>query len=125
MSPETGTQVQNPLAEGLSEYRSADPALMVLFGATGDLSQRKLLPSLFNLARNRLLPMGFMLVGAAMDDLTEEQFRDRAADSIRRHSRTQPVDEDTLDAFLKDLTFVRVDFSRAEDFQRLRARLAA
>jgi glucose-6-phosphate 1-dehydrogenase len=123
MSPELGTQTENPLAEGLSEYRSADPALMVLFGATGDLSQRKLLPALFNLARNRLLPMGFMLVGAALDDLTEEQFRDRAAESISTHSRTQPVDEDTLSAFLKDLTFIRVDFSRAEDFERLRARL--
>jgi glucose-6-phosphate 1-dehydrogenase len=123
MTSEVGTQIENPLAEGLSEYRSADPALMVIFGATGDLSQRKLLPSLYNLARNRLLPMGFMLVGAAIDDMTEEHFRTRAAGSIRQHSRTQPVDEDTLSAFLKDLTYLPVDFAKAEDFQRLRARL--
>ena len=120
MSTEAVTEAENPLAEGLSEYRSADPALMVLFGATGDLSQRKLLPALFNLARNRLLPMGFMLVGAAIEELSEEQFRDRAAQSIKRPSRTQPVDEDMLAAFLKDLTYTRVDFSRAEDFERLR-----
>jgi glucose-6-phosphate 1-dehydrogenase len=118
-----GTQTENPLAEGLSEYRSADPALMVLFGATGDLSQRKLLPALFNLARNRLLPMGFMLVGSALEDISEEQFRGRAAESVKHYSRTQPVDDETLEAFLQDLTYERVDFSRAEDFERLRGRL--
>ena len=52
----------NRLTRGLSEYRSADPALMVIFGATGDLSGRKLLPALYNLARNRLLPAGFALM---------------------------------------------------------------
>ncbi|MDP9246895.1 MAG: glucose-6-phosphate dehydrogenase [Candidatus Dormibacteraeota bacterium] len=117
-------EIPNPLAEGLSEYRTADPALMVIFGATGDLSQRKLLPALYNLARNRLLPAGFMLIGAAIDDLTEEQFRKKASESIKAHSRTQPVDEETLEAFLKDLTYLQVDFGRTEGFERLRDRLA-
>src|SRR5436190_17483016 len=83
----------NPLAEGLSEYRAADPALMVIFGATGDLSGRKLLPALYNLARNRLLPAGFALIGAAKEPLDDERFRALAADRIRDHSRTQPIDE--------------------------------
>ena len=105
MSSKTATELVNPLAEGLSEYRSADPALMVLFGASGDLSQRKLLPALYNLARNRLLPAGFMLMGAAIDDESVEQFRKRAAESIKAHSRTQPVDDETLEAFLDDIDY--------------------
>jgi glucose-6-phosphate 1-dehydrogenase len=114
---------ENPLGTGLSEYRSADPTLMVIFGATGDLSGRKLLPSLYNLSRNRLLPAGFALVGAALDDVDEAKFKQTAAQHIRDHSRTQPVDEKTLEAFLKDVSYLHIDFGEAEGFQRLQARL--
>jgi glucose-6-phosphate 1-dehydrogenase len=114
----------NPFAEGLSEYRSADPALMVIFGATGDLSHRKLLPALYNLARNRLLPAGFGLVGAALDDITEEQFRNLAAENVRDHSRTQPVDEATLAGFISELTYTPINFEQADGFERLGGKLA-
>src|SRR5262245_11019081 len=96
---------------------------MVLFGATGDLSGRKLLPALYNLARSRLLPAGFALIGAAIDDLDDEGFRMLAAERVTDHSRTQPVDPGTLDAFLRDLHYLRLDFSRADGFLRLRERL--
>ncbi|HEY6876074.1 MAG TPA: glucose-6-phosphate dehydrogenase, partial [Candidatus Dormibacteraeota bacterium] len=49
----------NPLAEGLHDYRVAEPSIMVIFGATGDLSSKKLLPAIYNLAKQRLLPAGF------------------------------------------------------------------
>jgi glucose-6-phosphate 1-dehydrogenase len=114
----------NPLATGLSEYRSAAPALMVIFGGTGDLSGRKLLPALYNLARNRLLPAGFALVGAALDDLDDDRFRELAGKHIREHSRTQPVDEKTLEAFLHDVFYQRLDFGDAEGFQHLAGRLS-
>jgi glucose-6-phosphate 1-dehydrogenase len=112
--------LENPLAAGLSEYRTADPALMVIFGATGDLSHRKLLPALYNLSRSRLLPAGFALIGAALDRLTDSQFQQVAAEAIQQHSRTQPVDAEALAAFVKDLTYVPLDFGCAEDFERLR-----
>ena len=86
----------NPLAEGLSEYRQADPTVMVIFGATGDLSGRKLLPALYNLSKQRLLPAGFAIVGAAIDDLTDDAFRKHAAEVITKYSRTQPVDTEVL-----------------------------
>ena len=113
----------NPLAEGLSEYRLADPALMVIFGATGDLASRKLLPALYNLARGRLLPAGFGLVGAALDDISEDEFRQHAAQHVREHSRTQPVDERMLDAFVSELAYLPIQFDDAAGFQRLGARL--
>ncbi|HEY4027570.1 MAG TPA: glucose-6-phosphate dehydrogenase [Candidatus Dormibacteraeota bacterium] len=114
----------NPLAEDLNEFRAAAPALMVIFGATGDLSGRKLLPALYNLSRNRLLPAGFALVGAALDDIPEVQFRNLAAQHIREHSRTQPVDEPTLQAFIDELYYLPIDFGQPEGFQRLAEKLA-
>ncbi len=77
----------SPLALGLGAARVPDPALMVIFGATGDLSRRKLLPSLYNLARQRVLPTGFAVVGAALDKIDDEQFRELADKAVREHSR--------------------------------------
>ena len=83
-------EAPNPLAEGLHDYRVADPAVMVIFGATGDLSGRKLLPALYNLSKQRSLPAGFAVVGAAMNEVTDDAFRRHASDKIREFSRTQP-----------------------------------
>jgi glucose-6-phosphate 1-dehydrogenase len=113
----------NPLAEGLHDYRVAEPSLMVIFGATGDLSGRKLLPAVYNLAKQRLLPAGFAVVGAAIDDLDDDAYRKRAADLIAKYSRTQPVDPDVLNTFLQAVFYVKVDFSNLDDFRVLQARL--
>ena len=113
----------NPLAEGLHDYRVADPALMVIFGATGDLSSKKLLPAVYNLAKQRLFPAGFAIVGAAIDDLTDDAFRKHAADSITKFSRTQPVDPQVLDSFLAAVFYVKVDFGKLDDFKALQKRL--
>jgi glucose-6-phosphate 1-dehydrogenase len=109
----------NPLAEGLSEYRQADPALMVIFGATGDLSQRKLLPAIYNLAAQRLLPAGFGVVGVAKDDLNDDSFRKLAADNIREHSRTKPVNEAVLEALLEGFHYRQLNFDDLDGFKQL------
>jgi len=96
-----------------------DPLVMVIFGATGDLSARKLLPAIYNLAKQRLLPAGFAVVGAAIDDLSDDAFRKHAAEVITKFSRTQPVDTQVLQSFLSSLFYVRVDFSKLEDFRTL------
>ena len=113
----------NPLAEGLHDYRVGEPCLMAIFGATGDLSGRKLLPALYNLAKQRLLPAGFAVVGAAIDDLTDESFRQHAAEKIKEFSRTQPIDQRVLDAFLLACFYVKVDFGKLDDFKSLQRRL--
>jgi glucose-6-phosphate 1-dehydrogenase len=112
-------EAPNPLAEGLHDYRVADPAVMVIFGATGDLSGRKLLPALYNLAKQRSLPAGFAVVGAAMTDMTDQSFRQMASQRIHEFSRTQPIDDRVLSAFLDALSYVKVDFSKLEDFKAL------
>jgi len=116
-------EAPNPLAEGLHDYRVADPAVMVIFGATGDLSGRKLLPALYNLAKQRSLPAGFAVVGTGRDDLTDQAFRKHASDKIHQFSRTQPIDDRVLAALLDSLSFVKVDFSKLEDFKALAAKL--
>ncbi|TME23674.1 MAG: glucose-6-phosphate dehydrogenase, partial [Chloroflexi bacterium] len=118
-------EAPNPLAEGLHDYRVADPAVMVIFGATGDLSGRKLLPALYNLAKQRSLPAGFAVVGTGRDDLTDQAFRKHASDKIHEFSRTQPIDDRVLAALLDSLSFVKVDFSRLEDFKVLATKLQA
>jgi glucose-6-phosphate 1-dehydrogenase len=116
-------QGPNPLAEGLHDYRVRDPSVMVIFGATGDLSARKLLPAIYNLAKQRLLPAGFAVVGAAIDDLTEDAFRKHAAEVITKFSRTQPVDQQVLQSFLESVSYVKVDFSKLDDFKTLQRKL--
>ena len=116
-------EAPNPLAEGLHDYRIADPAVMVIFGATGDLSGRKLLPALYNLAKQRSLPAGFTVVGAAMNEVSDGDFRKHASDVIHRFSRTQPIDDRVLQAFLSALFYVKVDFSRLDDFRALAQKL--
>jgi len=116
-------EAPNPLAEGLHDYRIAVPAVMVILGATGDLSGRKLLPALYNLARQRSLPAGFAVVGAAMTEMSDGGFRKHAAQKIRQFSRTQPIDDRVLDALLSSLHYVTVDFGRLEDFKALGTKL--
>jgi len=116
-------EAPNPLAEGLHDYRIADPAVMVIFGATGDLSGRKLLPALYNLAKQRSLPAGFAVVGAAMNEMTDDAFRKHASDKIHQFSRTQPIDERVLGAFLSAVSYVKVDFAQLADFKSLAQRL--
>jgi glucose-6-phosphate 1-dehydrogenase len=119
----TPTVPPNPLAEGLHDYRVADPSLMVIFGATGDLSGKKLLPAVYNLAKQRLLPAGFAVVGAAIDDLSDDAFRKRAADDITKFSRTQPVDPQVLESFLAAMFYIKVDFGKLDDFKALQRKL--
>ena len=119
----TAVVAANPLAEGLHDYRVGEPCLMVIFGATGDLAGRKLLPALYNLAKQRLLPAGFAVVGAAIDDLTDDAFRKHASEKIAEFSRTQPIDQRVLDAFLGGCFYNKVDFGKLDDFKALQRRL--
>ncbi len=80
---------QNPLVEGL-EHLPVHPATLVIFGATGDLTMRKLVPALYNLAHEGALPERFNLIGVSRRDLGDEGFRDSLRESIERFSRRSP-----------------------------------
>src|SRR5215467_14092562 len=97
----TEVDQDNPLIEGL-ERLPVRPTSLVIFGATGDLAHRKLLPALYNLAHEGQLPERFELIGVGRRDQEHEEFRDTALDSIQRYSRREP-DESVLGGFLNDL----------------------
>jgi glucose-6-phosphate 1-dehydrogenase len=80
----------------------------VVFGATGDLTQRKLLPALYQRLRDGQIPTDSRIIAAARSDLTDEAFRNRAEDALRRHVSVE-LDRDMLNRFLSMLTYVRVD----------------
>jgi len=81
--PET-TELVNPLREGIRLQRTPDPCVMVIFGASGDLTQRKLIPALFYLSRERMLAPGFSVIGCARTPSTDERFRQEMADAVKR-----------------------------------------
>src|SRR5204863_438159 len=89
----------NPLVEGLERLPVA-PTTMVIFGASGDLAKRKLLPALYNLAHEGALPERFNLIGAARREQTDDEFRDVARESIQDNSRREP-DEQVLDGLFE------------------------
>src|SRR5256714_10099344 len=87
---------QNQLTEGL-ERLPVSPTTLVIFGATGDLSKRKLLPAIYNLAHEGALPETFFLVGCSRSDMPHGDFRDLAIEAIKEFSRRKP-DQKVLDA---------------------------
>jgi len=108
---------QNPLVEGL-EHLPVHPATLVIFGATGDLTMRKLGPALYNLAHEGALPERFNLIGVSRRDLGDEGFRDSLRESIERYSRRSP-DARVLDALLARVRYVPGAFDDAGGYQRL------
>jgi len=110
MSSAVAEQVdaENPLVEGL-ERLPVHPTALVVFGATGDLAHRKLLPALYNLAHEGALPERFELIGIARSEHSDEAFRRQAAESIERFSRRKP-DPDVLQGLLGDLRYISGNF---------------
>jgi glucose-6-phosphate 1-dehydrogenase len=78
----TGLLPENPLAEGLDTVRRAPPGVLVVFGASGDLTHRKLLPALEHLSRRRLLSAAFAVVGIARTEMSDDSFRDLMANAV-------------------------------------------
>src|SRR5215469_4136530 len=116
--PDAGTAA-NPLRFGMRSARTVAPCTMVIFGATGDLTHRKLLPALYNLALEHPLPPQFTVVGVARRPFTNEQFRQQALDSINTFSRRRPVNPSVWDTFSKGLFYHQSQFDDLEGYQSL------
>ncbi len=111
--------VDNPLRAGLSESRAVEPCIMVIFGATGDLTQRKLLPALYSLAADQPpLPANFTVVGVARRPWTNEEFRKYAEEGVKQHAR-QPYDPALWETFSKGISYCQVEFDDDAAYQNL------
>jgi glucose-6-phosphate 1-dehydrogenase len=101
----------------------ADPCVLVLFGATGDLAQRKLLPALFNLHHDRKLPDHFVLLGVSRKAFSQETFRKEARRAVTQYSRLQPSDDGQWNDFAQRLEVAWGDYDDAQMFASLRGKL--
>src|SRR3954470_4206404 len=112
---------ENPLVEGL-ERTPVHPTTLIIFGGTGDLAQRKLLPAVYNLAHEGALPERFNLIGTARRDMPDDDFRNFARDSIQRYSRTHP-DDKVLSSLLSRIHSVGAPFDDPAGYDEI-ARVA-
>jgi glucose-6-phosphate 1-dehydrogenase len=103
--------------------RPAPPCAFVIFGASGDLTHRKLVPALWQLAVRGLLPQPFACVGVARRDWSDDAFRTEMANAIKEFARDRTLDSDTWRAFASGLHFVSGDFETPETYVKLDAML--
>jgi len=112
----------NPLREGLTSRTMPDPCAVVIFGATGDLTHRKLVPALYNLAADGALPPAVSVVGFARRDKTDEVFRKELEEAARKFSR-QKISDDLWAVFASSIFYHRSEFDSLEGYQSLAKRL--
>ncbi|MBH0054191.1 glucose-6-phosphate dehydrogenase [Salinibacterium sp. SWN139] len=103
--------------------RIAGPSALVIFGVTGDLSRKKLMPAVYDLANRGLLPPGFALVGFARRDWEDQDFEKVVHDAVKQYART-PFDEDVWKQLAQGIRFVQGEFDDAAAFERLKATLS-
>jgi glucose-6-phosphate 1-dehydrogenase len=113
---------ENPLLQGLRLKRKPEPCVIVIFGASGDLAQRKLMPALYALAVRRLLPDQFAIVGAARSEEDDEQFRERMKQAVQKHARDE-FQQDVWDELAGAMYYATLDFSDDAGEDALQARL--
>jgi glucose-6-phosphate 1-dehydrogenase len=120
MNPSTAGA--NALLEGWQAHRPAPPCVMVVFGASGDLSSRKLMPALERLALRRELPGGFAVVGVARTPFNDEDFRRFARDAVSKYGAERPAgSDDVWRSVTESFRYIAGDYRDDDTFRRLSA----
>jgi glucose-6-phosphate 1-dehydrogenase len=114
----TVAEQENPLLEGLRVRRTPEPCALVIFGASGDLTRRKLFPALYSLAYRRLLPERFAVVGVARTEATDEEFRAQMREAVEGHARDE-FRADVWETLAEAMRYVTTDFADEEGEDRV------
>ncbi|HTT75617.1 MAG TPA: glucose-6-phosphate dehydrogenase [Candidatus Binataceae bacterium] len=109
----------NEKERSLEQARRGDPCIMVIFGGAGDLTKRKLIPALYNLEQNHLLPDEFGIVGVSSAQLSSDDYREKLGQEIREFATTR-VEPESWDWFSKRLYYMSGEFSDSAAYNRLR-----
>jgi len=112
------SQAVNPLREGIADRLSPESCTLVIFGATGDLTHRKLIPALYNLAAEGALPPAISIVGFARREKSTEQFRSELEAATRKFSRT-PLNDELWANFASSISYHQSPFDDAEGYRKL------
>jgi glucose-6-phosphate 1-dehydrogenase len=110
---------ENPLRAGARIGKHIDPVAVVIFGATGDLTRRKLVPALFSLAQEGQLPAGFNIVGFARRPWSHDEFRQKMLEGVKQFSRVALQNDSEWERFASDLYYVPGHFTEQERFLAL------
>lgn len=112
-------EVENPLQEGLRMERKAPPCVVVIFGASGDLNKRKLIPALYSLFQQHLLSNGFAMVGFARTKMEHDAFRKLMTEAVKEFAEGGLVDESVWENFSQKLFYIASDPNSPEGYQQL------
>jgi len=115
---------RHPFLHGLSKHRGAPPTVVVIFGASGDLTARKLIPAVYNLGVDGLLPADFFLVGYGRKPIPDDEFRTLAADAIKEFSRRE-LEADVWSRIAAHTSYVAGAYDEKEAFDRLAQHITA
>src|SRR5947209_4749519 len=114
----------NPFQDPLRFARQVPPCVIVIFGANGDLTKRKLLPALYRLAYDRRLGAGFAIVGISRTALSDDAFREKMRESVEQFSEDTKLDPAVWNDFARGLHYVAGDIGDPGLYQSLAAKLA-
>lgn len=117
-------QSRHPFLEGLSRHRGAPPTIVVIFGASGDLTKRKLVPAVYNLRADNLLPVAFHLIGFGRSDLGDAAFAEELEQAVKSYSRRKP-DAAVWGALKERLSFHSGAYDDPEAYKSLRDKVEA
>ena len=114
----------NPFQDPLRFERRVPECTVVIFGANGDLTKRKLLPALYRLMYERRLSPGFAVIGVSRTAMSDDQFREKMRESVQKYLEDSPFDNDVWAGFSQGLYYMTGDVNNPEMYARLAARLA-
>jgi len=118
-----GMALENPFQDPLRFERRIPECAVVIYGANGDLTKRKLLPALYRLAYERRLSPGFAVLGISRTPMSDDQFRERMHESVAKFLEDSPFDEDVWTGFAQSLHYMAGDIEDPASFTNLAARL--
>jgi glucose-6-phosphate 1-dehydrogenase len=122
----TSISLEEPAAGNISaERKPPGPCSIVIFGASGDLTARKLIPAFYHLCKDKQLPSAFRVIGFARRDKTDESWRNELREELNQFSRTQPVDDAVWREFAKNLFYCRGDLTDAAAYKKLEEMLTS
>ncbi|AOS46203.1 Glucose-6-phosphate 1-dehydrogenase [Lacunisphaera limnophila] len=116
-------ETPHPFLHGLSKHRGSPPTVVVIFGASGDLTARKLIPAIYNLAHDGLLPTDFYLIGFGRKPIPDAEFQQIAAGAIKEFSRREPT-ADVWGRLAPRTLYVSGGYDEKAAFDRLGDRIA-
>ena len=123
MTPSKSAVAEAAAPARKSSISPADPCTIVIFGASGDLSRRKLVPALYGLAAQNCLARRFAIIGFARTPMTDEAFQQSAVDSVRKFADAATLQEEGCKEFANALAYVSGEYHHPEAFEKLRNRL--